>query len=196
MGGFLQALLEVVEYAVHGGGEMVVNLCLEDGLVLWNFTLRIEGIEYGEMIHRLFSYLVEVYSRDMKNFTVVMSILDAYFYLGKEHFVQSYQDALREMYSLLLDVVSNKEISRLATSIHTVLLLFPREGTYVAQSVLEKIVPILLYREETDSNGTLSESVYVSYLLIVGQVLINGGGMQLLGYLCDRLQVRRDYCRR
>ena len=196
MGGFLQALLEVVEYAVHGGGEMVVNLCLEDGLVLWNFTLRIEGIEYGEMIHRLFSYLVEVYSRDMKNFTVVMSILDAYFYLGKEHFVQSYQDALREMYSLLLDVVSNKDISRLATSIHTVLLLFPREGTYVAQSVLEKIVPILLYREETDSNGTLSESVYVSYLLIVGQVLINGGGMQLLGYLCDRLQVSGDYCRR
>ena len=66
----------------------------------------------------------------------------------------------------------------------------------MAQSVLEKIVPILLYREETDSNGTLSESVYVSYLLIVGQVLINGGGMQLLGYLCDRLQVSRDYCRR
>ena len=190
---YVSALLQVVNYAIHNTDSTVVDLCLEDGLVLWNYTLRIEGVEYGETIHALFPCLMDVYLREMKNFGTVMNIVDVYLYLGRDSFVQSYQNALQEMYLCLVEAVSAKEITPPATSIHTVLLLFPKESVYIVQSVLEKIIPILLQREETDSNGKITENTYVSYLLIVGQTLLNGGeGLQLLAGLCNQLQLRSD----
>ena len=193
MRSYVAALLHVVEYAVHSPDSTVVDLCLEDGLVLWNYTLRIEGVEYTEAVHALFPCLLDVYLREMKNFPAVMNIVDAYLFVGREPFLRAYQTALRELYLCLMEAVSAKEIARLATSIHTMLLLFPKDAAFVAQAVLEKIVPILLQREETDSNGKLTESTYVSYLLIVGQTLLNGGeSLQLLAGLCNRLQLRSD----
>ena len=194
MGSYVAALLHVVEYAVHNPDCTVMDLCLEDGLVLWNSTLRIEGVEYTEAIHALFPCLMDVYLREMKNFGAVMNIVDAYLYLGRVSFVQAYQNALQELYLCLVEAVSAKEITRLATSIHTVLLLFPKEAVFVVQSVLGKIIPILLQREEADANGKITENTYVSYLLIVGQTLLNGGeSLQLLAGLCNQLQLRSDW---
>ena len=191
MGSYVAALLHVVEYAVHNPDSTVVDLCLEDGLILWNSTLRIEGVEYSEAIHVLFPCLLDVYLREMKNFGTVMNIVDAYLYL-----VQTYRSALQELYLCLEEAVSAKEITRLATSIHTVLLLFPKEAVFIVQSVLGKIIPILLQREEADTNGKITENTYVSYLLIVGQTLLNGGeSLQLLAGLCNQLRLRSDWAK-
>ena len=196
MGSYVAALRHVVEYAVHNPDSTVVDLCLEDGLILWNSTLRIEGVEYSEAIHVLFPCLMDVYLREMKNFGTVMNIVDAYLYLGRESFVQTYRSALQELYLCLEEAVSAKEITRLATSIHTVLLLFPKEAVFIVQSVLGKIIPILLQREEADTNGKITENTYVSYLLIVGQTLLNGGeSLQLLAGLCNQLQLRSDWAK-
>ena len=199
MGSYVAALLHVVEYAVHNPDSTVVDLCLEDGLVLWNSTLRIEGVEYTEAMHALFPCLMDVYLREMKNFGAVMNIVDAYLYLGRVSFVQAYQNALQELYLCLVEAVSAKEITRLATSIHTVLLLFPKEAVFVVQSVLGKIIPILLQREEADAKpGKLVEVIHGPFAGMTGKlhrVRNNFYFIKTLVGIGVMLRISRWYCR-
>ena len=119
------SFLTVVKYVLTDADK---DLFLEDGLILWSRTMQLPSIEYTPPVHAIFSILINEYSRDMKNFQSVMTILDAYLCIGKTTFLADYAASLTEIYQTLLRVVSARDFPRLITSMHMLLVLFPTEG--------------------------------------------------------------------
>lgn len=134
------SFLTVVKYVLTDSDK---DLFLEDGLILWSRTMRLPSITYTPPVHAMFSILVSEYSRDMKNFQSVMTIIDAYLCLGKSTFLTDYASSLTEVYQTLLRVVSARDFPRLMTSMHMLLILFPTEGCSILGRFIESMLQSL-----------------------------------------------------
>lgn len=141
--GYASSFFSIIRYELTEAGTDARDLFLEDGLVLWNHLIHLSNISYSPEIHSLFTILIYNYSRNMKLFTTVMGLIDGYLCLGKQTFLQDYKRALSSIYQTLLNLVSSREMRRLATSIHILLLLFPDEGVEVMTGSIDNLVYIL-----------------------------------------------------
>lgn len=142
-----------MQYAIHDASGEVISVLLEDGLELWSLLMKLPSLQYSESLHVLFQSLLLVYSHNMKCFSSIMSILDSYYFIGKEQFIQSYAAQLSAFYQTLFSVVSPRDMTRLATSIHCVTLVYPRESVAIVADVARRILHVLFERERSNSNG-------------------------------------------
>lgn len=142
-----------MQYAIHDASGEVISVLLEDGLELWSLLMKLPSLQYSESLHVLFQSLLLVYSYNMKCFSSIMSILDSYYFIGKEQFIQSYAAQLSAFYQTLFSVVSPRDMTRLATSIHCVTLVYPRESVAIVADVARRILHVLFERERSNSNG-------------------------------------------
>lgn len=142
-----------MQYAIHDASGEVVSVLLEDGLELWSLLMKLPSLQYSESLHVLFQSLLLVYSHNMKCFPSIMSILDSYYFIGKEQFIQSYAAQLSAFYQTLFSVVSPRDMTRLATSIHCVALVYPRDSVVIVADVARRILHVLFERERSNSNG-------------------------------------------
>ena len=159
--------------------------------------------QYNNAIHDLFVSFLDVYSYDQKYFATVMSLLDSYIQLGKQVFFSTYQNNLVSVYSTFFNVVSVRELTRLSLSIHSLLILFPFEGTQILSPMVDSILTIIFNKHQEERIerslffdcviNRLSESMYVSYLTIICQLLLTQDGIVSLGNACQKLQLGPSY---
>ena len=135
-----------MQYAIHDASGEVISVLLEDGLELWSLLMKLPSLQYSESLHVLFQSLLLVYSHNMKCFPSIMSILDSYYFIGKEQFIQSYAAQLSAFYQTLFSVVSPRDMTRLATSIHCVTLVYPRESVAIVADVARRLLHVLFER--------------------------------------------------
>lgn len=183
-GAALEFFFQMVQYAVRDAAGEVVSVLLEDGLELWGELMKCPAARYGERLHALFPSLLQVYSHSMKSFPAIVAIVDAYVRLGQLPFLQAFGPALAQLYDTLFAIVAPRDMTRLATSVHFLTLLYPQQSVAVVTPITRRLVTLLLERERTGSNGEwahgrevtarLPESSYVACLLIVAQLLLSG----------------------
>ena len=183
-GAAMEFFFQMVQYAVRDAAGEVVSVLLEDGLELWGELMKCPAARYGERLHALFPSLLQVYSHSMKSFPAIVAIVDAYVRLGQLPFLQAYGPALAQLYDTLFAIVAPRDMTRLATSVHFLTLLYPQQSVAVVTPITRRLVTLLLERERTGSNGEwvhgrevtarLPESSYVACLLIVAQLLLSG----------------------
>lgn len=195
----MDLFFEMVVYSLQKAGEDGRMVLMEDALILWNLLLKLPSLEYTEPIHNLFTSFLEVYSCDKSYYTVLMNILDLYIQLGKQTFIHFFAKELTTVYHTYLGMVTSRELPRLASSIHSLLILYPTEGTQIVAPMIDSILTTLVQKHQQekiekyaceDVLNRLMESTYVSYLLIVCQFLMSGDeGLAVIGVACQKLQM-------
>lgn len=136
----MNSFFELVVFALQKAGEDVRTVLLEESLILWNLLLKLPTIDYNEGIHNLFAAYLDIYSCDKKYFTVVMNILDLYIQLGKNTFLDGYLNVLPSVYYTFLQVVTSRELPRLVSSLHSLLLLYPSQGIHILSPLMDTIL--------------------------------------------------------
>ena len=128
-----------------------MELFLEDGLILWVELLHLSNLTYTSEMHRMFNIIFQHYSREMKLFVLIMELTDGYVCLGKQTFLQDYHNALSSMFHSFLSFVDSRELRRVASSLHLLLLLCPEEGLEVIAESMDQIVGTVIASESDQS---------------------------------------------
>ena len=136
----LPMLFSVLEYTLGTATSDLIELFMEDSLQLWNRVCHLPSITYSETMHSLFQVLLPLYSKEMNCFNSVMGIIDAYLDLGGGAFLQVYQSTVATMYSTLLGVVSVKDLRRLTTSMHILLVMYPEQGVEIIAPSIGRVL--------------------------------------------------------
>lgn len=126
------------------------TVLLEESLLLWNLLLKLPTIQYNEGIHNLFTAYLDIYSCDKKYFTVVMNILDLYIQLGRNTFLDGYLNVLPSVYCTFFQVVTSRELPRLVSSLHSLLLLYPSEGIHILSPLVDTILLTIVNKHKEE----------------------------------------------
>lgn len=86
----------------------------------------------------------------MKVFPVLMNILDQYIMLGKQLFLQAYLTSLIPVYSSFFQLVSTRDLPRLVTSLHSLLLLYPDEGMQLVSPLVLPLLNALITKHQEE----------------------------------------------
>ena len=86
----------------------------------------------------------------MKVFPVLMNILDQYIMLGKQLFLQTYVTSLIPVYSSFFQLVSTRDLPRLVTSLHSLLLIYPDEGMQLVSPLVLPLLNTLITKHQDE----------------------------------------------
>ena len=144
----INAFFQLISFTFQQANDDIKFVLLEDSLLLWYALCKLTGIPYNKSLHDLFAVILDIYSLDNKLFPVLMNLIDWYIQSGKQTFLAAYQGALTGIYSTYFSVVSPKELPRLVSSVHALLICYPMEGSFIISPLLDSLLSLILNKHQ------------------------------------------------
>lgn len=147
----------------HNTAFDLISYLLEDGLILWSGIVHLSATASPSLIS-LFPHLPAILDATLEHLEVCMKILEAYLLMGLSDFMKQYAANVADVFMKVIGNVNDEGIKTvllrrshvtLGTTfalrpLETLLTLFPQEAPPVLDTVLQKLLSLILSDQETD----------------------------------------------